>query len=347
MSIFSKRLVLGFLIFIVAILGVALGAWVFAPRVPSTLEGQETAMVSTVTRQEVDDSRTVELNFTFESSDSLYSASAGLVTGINVPDDNVLVSGRNAFSVGGENVVALNTEIPLWRTLEKGDKGKDVAALQEALSSLGYSLSADGEVGAYTLNAVADLFGLSNTQKREFTTIDPASFLWIPYGSVVVDKILFGVGETIDANTELFSVADTLTTANIVEVPKNLLPGERVLVLGETKVPVDSEGNVSSNDGLAALMQSREYLSWAKNSESNTALTAKYVLEEPSSVYAVAPASVYGLDGSLGCLTNGEETFPISILSSELGKTLVYFDDPEQTVPQQVLISPSEAPACR
>lgn len=342
----SKYLVLGF-IFCAALFGaVVLGAWLFSPRVPSALSDDQVQSVSTVTSQDVDDSRVVELELTVEPSAPLHSASSGLVTDIKVAPGESLVSGSPIFSVDGKKVVALNTDTPLWRTLKDGDSGEDVLALQKELLSLGYSLAVDGEVGAYTLWAVADLLGLTDEEKETFEMIEPSHFMWIPYPSTTVSEITFGVGKAIDPNTELFSVADLVAEAKIAEMPTDLIPGERVLVVGNQYLSVTAEGYLSTPEDLVALQQTPEFQSWANDSDNSQAVSGKFVLKDAAMVYAVAPGAVYNVEDSLACVTDGTESFSVTVVASELGKTLVYFDE-ATSVPEQVLISPDEERSCR
>jgi len=51
-------------------------------------------------------------------------------------------------------LMLLNQAAFAYTTLEKGDRGTEVTALQQALSALGYSVGADGSFGAQTRNAV-------------------------------------------------------------------------------------------------------------------------------------------------------------------------------------------------
>lgn len=342
----SKYLVLAFLLCTALLGAVVLGAWIFSPRVPSALSSEKQQQFSTVTSQDIDDARVVDLALTLEPSTPLYSASSGLVTDIAVAPGESLVSGSPIFSVDGEKVVALSTDTPLWHSLEDGDSGEDVLALQEALLSLGYSLTADGEVGTHTLEAVADLLGLTAEEVELFETIDPSRFMWIPYPSTTVSEVAFGVGESIDPNSKLFSVADSLAEAKIAEVPADLIPGERILVVGNQQLSVNAEGHLSTPEDLVALQQTAEFRSWAKDPDNSPTVSGKYVLQDTASVYAVAPGAVYNIQGSLACITDGAKGFPIIVVASELGKTLVYFDE-ATSIPEQVLISPGEELACR
>lgn len=297
-----------------------------------------------MTEQNTDDARLVDVVFAIQPPTILHSASSGLVTSVAITPGTPLISGTPALDIDGDSVIALRSSAPLWRSLKDGDTGQDVEALQEELSSLGYPIVVDGEVGPHTLRAIADLLDLSIQERESFDTIDPSRFLWIPHSPCAVSSVFFEVGKIIDPSTDLFSVGNTLNEARIAEVPMDLIPGERVLAVGDKRIAVNAEGLIQG-DQLALLEGTNEFQSMVKDPESSQPLSGKYMLREAVTVYAVSPAAIYGIDGSRACLTDGKQGFAITVTLSELGKSLVYFDD-AQTAPDRVLLSPAEQIPC-
>ncbi len=69
-----------------------------------------------------------------------------------------LCAGQVLLHVNGRPLIALPGAFPSYRDLVQGNQGDDVVQLQQALVSLGYSMRADGEFGAVTARALADLY---------------------------------------------------------------------------------------------------------------------------------------------------------------------------------------------
>ena len=86
-------------------------------------------------------------------------ATKPVVTGA-VPDvASSLQEGDVMLQVAGRPVILLGGELPTYRSLGPGSNGPDVQQLQEALIRLGYDPgAADGNYGALTANAVAELY---------------------------------------------------------------------------------------------------------------------------------------------------------------------------------------------
>lgn len=129
------------------LVGLAIGALVFAPHTPAQLEAAPQSGSVPVVEQPLTDSRTVELVVTSSAAQPIRFAGSGTLTSVTCPEENILRSGTSTFAVDGQNVVPLATSVPLWRDLHEGDTGEDVRALQAELSRLGYSVGVDGILG--------------------------------------------------------------------------------------------------------------------------------------------------------------------------------------------------------
>lgn len=83
----------------------------------------------------------------------------GIVTAIKTARGDSVAAGTVLVEVNGRPLVALPGEMPAYRDLRPGDSGRDVAQLQAALASLGFSPgTADGVFGPGTKRALADFY---------------------------------------------------------------------------------------------------------------------------------------------------------------------------------------------
>lgn len=92
----------------------------------------------------------------------LAGTAEGVLTALPEAGD-VLKTGSRVFEANGEPAFFLRGEVPLWRPVQLGSKGKDVRSLNEALAGAGLldRVLVDDTFGAGTSAAVASLFELS------------------------------------------------------------------------------------------------------------------------------------------------------------------------------------------
>lgn len=90
---------------------------------------------------------TVTQPFTTVATNSL----AGVVTGVGAADVGL---GGLLYEVAGVPVRAIEGDVPMYRDLTIGARGKDVAELQRALTAMGFPVAEDGRFGAGTAEAV-------------------------------------------------------------------------------------------------------------------------------------------------------------------------------------------------
>jgi hypothetical protein len=135
-----------------------------APPIPSVITApvvQEVLRSTVVLRGTFSDGKTVSATPTSVANTKGSSASASLVvTGVFVHPGQKVGGGRALLEYSGRPVFALPGDLPVYRDLVPGESGKDVAQLQIALASLGFSTSGDtrGYFGAATKHAVTQLY---------------------------------------------------------------------------------------------------------------------------------------------------------------------------------------------
>lgn len=85
-------------------------------------------------------------------------ADVSVVTASQTEVGKQVVAGQALLRVNSRPVIVLRGAFAPYRDLYAGDTGDDVRELQTALGELGYSLTADGDLGPATVRAVKDLY---------------------------------------------------------------------------------------------------------------------------------------------------------------------------------------------
>lgn len=332
-----------------SLFGAGLMSVLMSSGVPDVLQSGSRVTVLPVSERVLDDSRSVALVVEMGESLVLRSGSEGTVTSVSVTPGSVVGSGDRVFEVEGRGVVALASASPLWRDLLKGDKGDDVRVLQRALVDVGYEIAVDGEVGDETLRAVADLQGItSESGVRDFVSILPGMFLWLPAKSVTVGKVRVGVGQKIAAGDETLDLDGGVRSISVAQVPLDLIDAEHVLVFDEQEFAVDTSGTLvdPSDQDLALIRQTQVFKEWEKTTGENKGqLSVPLRLKTGIKAFSVSPSVIYGIDADMGCVSDGQRSYKVKIVGSELGQTYVQFDDGVE-VPQVLSTQVGAAPSC-
>jgi peptidoglycan hydrolase-like protein with peptidoglycan-binding domain len=217
--------------------------------------------------------------------------------------------------------------------------GDDVRALQEELRRLGAPIKADGVVGRNTIVAAAQAFA------RIGVTIAPdsvpaASVLWLPNPAVSVSQCELPGGVPVDQGATMATFAPTSPRVAVIDPPSDLVPGSRVAIVGEVPYAVDDEGIVDVPD--------LSVLGAAGNVDVSASevkpIDARLALSEPVQVSVVVPSAVFGVDGVRGCVSSRGDRYPVEILGSQLGETIVVFPDGKR--PERVDTRPDSRSSC-
>ncbi len=306
-------------------LGFGLGITVVNPPQPESLQdaGEPTAVP--VAQRSFSDSRTVTVQFARDGEHVLPMPSAGRVTAIAAIPGATIASGQEAIRIDGVPLMALYTEVPLWRDLAEGDKGEDVTALQTELQRLGHQVAVTGQVDRATRSAVAAILGGDTAADSVPESIPATEWVWLPSPEVTVAKVNAQVGQTVAENDPFLTLTGTASRAVITPIPQDALPGERVIDISGVTYPINDQGEISDPSALAELLSSSAYETAKAASEADTAikLTAKWSLVTPQLVTPVPPAALSGAVNGTGCVSVAGQAVPVQVVSSELGNTLV------------------------
>jgi hypothetical protein len=244
------------------------------------------------------------------------------------------------FVLDDRPLILLRLGTPLWRDLWPGSRGEDVLALQKELRKLGHKgVVVDGYYGRDTSSAVAALWkSVGGDAKQSWVPRDQV--VWLPRRSMVPESCPLHVGDQVEARAVMYTVGGGLESLTI-ELPVDATVGTRVVVNGETVVPVEEGGLVQDRPYLGDYAKTRGFQEFLEDRSKSLEVTAR--LAEPIEVAAVPPSSLYDLKDGYGCVADESGPLKVQVVASQLGETFVS----GEKLPSRVLLDPKEAgPPC-
>ena len=144
-----------------------------------------------VVRGDLVDSRTIAGTLGHGSPTPLVAPGEGTITQLPSYGEVIGLDGV-LWAVDESPVRSMHGTVPLWRTLEQGTEGADVAQLNDALLALGYDVADDDVFGRRTARAVR---AWQEDRDREVTgALGAADIAFVP-GDVRVAEVVGRVGD--------------------------------------------------------------------------------------------------------------------------------------------------------
>ncbi len=271
------------------------------------------------------DARTVDVAATTRSGGDVLIPTSGFVTSTNCVPGASISSGSVLLAINNVSLIALSTAGPLWRDLEPGDEGADVAALQTELARLGYAVGLDGTVGSETISAVKQLGTSAGIDTGGWEVVPRSAFVWIPAQQTAIESCIAVVGAFVGDGQAIATLPDVLVRFAVKLLPNDLTVGARALVWGGRTMPLNDAGEVTDPEDLAAVQSSAEFTSWLAATDQPLP-TGSLELAEPLTVLTVPPSAVSVIDNRSGCVFSDATPYPVTIVGSSLGRTLVSVD---------------------
>ncbi|MBX3098323.1 MAG: hypothetical protein KF761_01975 [Salinibacterium sp.] len=307
------------------ILGTALGGTLVVLLVP---EAPPPSLVSeqrleTVTPAVIDftDPREVRVALTVDSASGLRSPVGGVLTALSCVPGGQVSSGSNVFAVDGASVVALATAVPLWRDIPVGDDGQDVIALENELLRLGAEVEPDGVwrwADALAFDALLRPVGVITTDDG---TVPIVSLVWLPSPATVLATCSLSIGSILAPGDVVARFAPRIRLATFAP-PPDAVGGARELTLARGSVSAGADGVIAGPEALEVLAAAPEFAELDLE-QGHPTLTASWVLVEPIRVAVVPPSAIRGLSGNRGCVQERGGATPVTVIASQLGRTLV------------------------
>lgn len=330
------------LIAVITLMAAGAGAtWVLLhPSTPADLTKGAPATTAPVEPQDYTDSRNVTLNVVKAPPSKLRADTEGTLTRYNCTPSGTWSTGTSPVSVDSAPLLALHTEVPLWRDLSYGDNGEDVVALQRALINLGYSLNDDGEFGWYTWDAYRN--ALKNIDvKAPQNTFSTSTVLWLPADTVTLSSCPAQADDAVSKELVLAEAGGNLSSVSIQNMPTDLIAGPRHLTVAGATVPVEENGQITDPAAVATLAATSIS---TFDPEKNGDLYATLELDASTIVYSL-PVGAVGDPAGEAFVTSQGTRYPVSVVASSLGRTLVMFTGAGITPPTMVDTTPDEAAA--
>jgi len=289
---------------------------------PAELRSATEVTAAPVGREELGDERTVKISLRRTAAPPLLIGFAGRVIATSCRPGEALTSGRAVARINDVPLIALATSAPLYRNLSSGSEGADVAALQRELARLGYAVTVTGEYGARTAAAVKKLKKASGVAKPS-GSVDFGQILWLPAPSVVPDSCELAPGQYVSAGHTYAKVPARLVAVAVESKPPNAVAGARVITVMGVTGPLGKDGVTATDPALLRGIAATQEYRMLVASEKDEDLSAVVTLKDPLPALKVPPGALFAVDRDRGCVQSGEKAYPVKIVGSRLGATLV------------------------
>ena len=234
-------------------------------------------------------------------------------------------SGEALLTINNRTVLLLHTSVPLWRTLETGDNGADVLALQEALVATGNLKKASSSFNPETLTAIKEFQKERKASLLSGNQFSPENIIWIPATEIEVSSCLAFVSQSVSSDTPVADLAPSIAKAEFFTEEGNPIEGDRVLRVGEESFKLVSPGNrVVDSTELKRLAQLPQLISTPEPSTTSNTIYSTVELTEALEMYPVPPSAIFAehRNGN-ACILTPDGPIQVEIVASELGSSYV------------------------
>lgn len=306
-------------------------------QLPRSLQNAPTPQEISISSHAFTDERPVEITVIQSRAYPATTPASGLVTSYDCTVGEEIASGTSFFAVDGAPILALATDVPLWRDLAMGDSGADVRGLQSELNRLGYNVRVDGSMGRATLRAASQSMAAAGITWRE-PTFPVSRTVWLQAPQVTVGECNTTLGARLALGDPIATFDPGQRSITVVNLPGDLVPGPRVVTIGTDVIPVDDAGK--SGPIAVHLDAPAQDSSAAGDPSGSRPIAATLSLTEPTRVSSVPPSAIVGLDGPDGCVQSNGEMLHVLVVGSQLGQTFVQFDEGKS--PRRIQLHPSQ-----
>lgn len=314
--------------------GWLIAAFVLSPRVPPSVGEATEVQEIAVVMQTYSDAQPVSLDVAREPDIELSSPASGRVTETSCEPGRELTSGASMVTLDDAVIVTIVSSVPLWRDLEPGATGPDVTAFKKALERVDLTTSPGDAIEWTDLESTGRLLESAGA-KATFERVPQNAFLWVPSGSTEITACPARAGTSVAEGEPLVTIGGE-TTVSLSDLPPSALPGVRTIELDDVELALSADGTFAEGADASGVTSTAAYLEAAASEEGGTRpvrVSATAVLSEPVQVAALPPSALsVGEDGT-ACVGGDGETHTVTIAGSELGRTLVVFEqDPPEWV---------------
>lgn len=248
MSARARRRTLTAGVCLLAVLAAGVGTWsVLAPQGSASSAAAEAAAETTgsgrhtsvVTSGALTDSKVFSGVLGYGIPSGVPGAAPGTLTWLPEPGQ-VIHRDEYLYAVDERGVRAMHGTVPLWRSLERGQRGTDVRQLNENLAALGYDVAQDDTFGPRTQRAVRQW---QRDRGHEVTGVLTAADVAFVPGDVRVATVDGRLGQR--ASGDVLSVTGTKRIV-LATVPQR--DAERLAVGTSVRVRVNGAGAATAGE---------------------------------------------------------------------------------------------------
>lgn len=324
------------------LVGACIGALVAPGAAPASLTARPAISDVEVGVRPFEDPQPVRVSLEAGTDLELRTGLPGTATALSCEVGMSIRSGSVPFRIDDRPVLALATDVPLWRNLDVGAEGPDVSAVQRELVRLGAEVVVDGVLGAASLRALDRLRRGEPGQPSELRL---AEMLWLPAQEVAVTGCTGHLGDRLSAGAPVFTIRPPFPSVHLGDVPALVIEGDRRLEVAGVSVAVDASGHLATP---ADALRVAEAIGRRANDEAGAepGVAGVLLLASPLEVGVVPPAAVYDIRDGTACLSGDEGPAEVRLVASQLGEAFVLPKSGER-LPNQVAIVPEAAAPCR
>lgn len=325
----TRRSVALTVVCVVTLVGAALltGIYLRPASAPEALQGSAPTLSAPVTAREFSDSRKVQVRLVPGPDVSVTANTSGVVTATACTIGGTLSSGTVAARVNDAPLLALYLSVPPFRDFESTLRGADVAALQSELQRLGYPVDADGYFGRATAMAVRDLRVAAGMP--ESTTLGLSEIVWIPEEQLATSTCNASLGAQVSPGTALATRSGSLQQIVMDSAPTDLVAGDRTLTVFGMTGHLPAGATSITDHGFLDALEATQDAQTVLAGDPSTQIPATLALTASIDALQVPASAVFGIansdaDGTRrGCLQSGTVSYPVIVLGSSLGASLV------------------------
>jgi len=266
---------------------------------------------------------------------------SGTVTRQSCLEGEAITSGSSPLEIDGVSLLALSSAVPFYRDLSLGASGRDVTALQKAITVLGHPVAETGVIDAETMRAVNALRATAGLPADENFAVRPSESLWLPAPEVIVASCGARLGSSMVAGQPWVTTLAQVASVAFESDPQ-AVAGDRVARLNDGALSVEVDALMSEPADLARLDDEFGWSDQARQQGVAT-LMVSVPLSLATPIEAAAfPASAIVAVGGLCVVDERGGAVPVEPIAAAAGVTHVRLE----RVVESVVLEPGSSVSC-
>jgi peptidoglycan hydrolase-like protein with peptidoglycan-binding domain len=251
-------------------------------------EGSASVATAQVERRDLVEQTEVDGTLGYAEAPAIRAHRSGVLTS-TVEPGTILERGDLAYTIDGRPIPLLYGKIPMWRRLDVGVEGIDVAQFEENLVAMGYAtaeqLKGDGKYDARTAAAVKKWQKDLGVEQTGF--VDLGDFEYVA-GPVRISANALAVGDQVGPSANVLEVTETAREVTVaLEATKQSLVTEGASVTVELPDGSTTAGTISEIGRVAEAEESE-----LPGASGSTTIPVVITLDDPAAAGTLDAAPV-------------------------------------------------------